>query len=248
MRTVLAVIVLLCGLALSAPITVSALEGTRTMNSKFALQGASDCGVSCADPNYCCPSGYFCVKNAICLKGRPQDYHPAVFVGAGVLVQLINDMQSKVSITSDCVADVMVSVEDFMNVIRYWREGHHSRAMGEIRTTFGALAKTWRACKAQSHESMWHKIISVAVKVTEAFFPEIKEIEAGYQILLHGVDMYHDFKIIMNDCRGACSGNTCEVDRLVNCGEGIGDFGYQAYKIIKSFEAQEKEKIMLDLP
>lgn len=206
------------------------------------------CGVSCEDPSYCCEAGYFCIRNALCLRGSPSDYEDAAFIGVGVILGIIASAEH-ISLTSQCVDDVFDSVDSALRTFDDWDSGNRDEAMGDLRSLFSDLEKTWNACRASASEPWWEKLINVAIKIVTDFFPEVKAVATGVEIVLHGENIYNDYERMHQYCgatllrRGSATPSPIagSYSDLVNCGIGIGDFGYEIYEILTDDEDEDED-------
>lgn len=203
------------------------------LRSLFAKAPA--CGVACDDPSVCCGAGYFCVHNALCLRGSPSDYEDAAFIGVGVILGVVAGVEH-ISLTEQGVEDVLDSVDSALRTFEDWDGGRLDDAMGDLRALFGGLEKSWNACRSTASDPWWEKLVQVAARNAAGFFPEVQTVANGVEIVLHGENLYANYAQMRQDCGAArlrrdeaSSGSYLD---LVHCGIGIGGFGHEVHDIL----------------
>jgi hypothetical protein len=167
----------------------------------------------CPNTRSSCPSGYFCVLNVLCLQGDPSSYSPLALISAAAAAKFAEDMYS-----TDCIVEIEQSITDLVTAFEDWEAQDYSDAGLNLKQGLVDVYNAYTACTGQN-EGFWDRVVGYFKDVIEAFAPEVV---AAYEIVVHGVNVYEDFKAMMYDCSDG-------VQDYIDCGGALGDMVYQIY-------------------
>eukprot|EP01119_Soliformovum_irregulare_P009433 TRINITY_DN22744_c0_g1_i1.p1 TRINITY_DN22744_c0_g1~~TRINITY_DN22744_c0_g1_i1.p1 ORF type:complete len:226 (-),score=33.34 TRINITY_DN22744_c0_g1_i1:52-729(-) len=187
----------------------------RTQSVKAGLNPRQN--QTCANGNYVCSVGSFCVDNTFCLQGTIDQYSPMALVSAGAIAQLVQD-----NINVNCLLDFVGTVDDLIDSFTYWQSNDTSESMVSLKNVLKDVLQGIQDC--DKSESWWDQVVGYFKTVIASFFPEVY---GAYEILVQGVNIYDDFAGMMNDCSDGAQD-------YIDCGVNLGNLVNTVYHSLPS--------------
>jgi len=152
----------------------------------------------------------------LCLEGSPSSYSPLSLIATGAAVKFAEDMYS-----TSCISSVEDSVDDLVYAFEDWEAENYDRSFSDLTQGLISVARAYLACTGQD-EGFWDKVKDYFEDVIKVFVPEVVD---AYEIIVNGVNVYHDFAGMMHSCND-------DVADYITCGADLGDMVHTLWETV----------------